>query len=198
MMQSLPTAYGIWHGRYNVDSDANAPWHKLVRANLHPVRDLVDKRTLEIGCGRGGFSCWLSQHEAGRKEIVAADFSAVAIEKASLHATAEQLNSIRWEIADIQSIPHPSNSFNTVFSCETIEHVPNSRLALHEMSRVLKPGGRLFLTCPNYFEVCGLYRTYPRLVGRRYAEVGQPVNNLLIIPIDDALGAERGTQDRQG
>jgi hypothetical protein len=68
-MQSLPAAYDRWHGRYNVDSDANAPWHKLIRANLDPVRDLVDKRILEIGCGRGGFSCWPSQHGAVLKGL---------------------------------------------------------------------------------------------------------------------------------
>src|SRR5713226_2674897 len=161
-MQSLTTAYDQWHGRYQVDSDVSAPWHKLLRANLDPARDIASKRILEIGCGRGGFSCWLSQHDAGPREIVAADFSGVAIEKASSHAAAQKLGNIRWEIADIQNIPHPANSFDTVISCETIEHVPDSRLALREMARVLKPGGRLFLTCPNYLGVFGLYRAYLR------------------------------------
>jgi hypothetical protein len=48
---------------------------------------------------------------------------------------------------------------------------------------VLKPGGRLLVTTPNYLSTFGLYRGYMRLTGRRYTEMGQPINNFLVVPL---------------
>jgi hypothetical protein len=47
---------------------------------------------------------------------------------------------------------------------------------------VLKPGGRLFLTTPNYLSVTGVHRAYRELTGRPYTEGGQPHNNLTMLP----------------
>lgn len=52
-------------------------------------------------------------------------------------------------ISDIQSMPLPDNSFDTVLSFEVIEHVPDPRKALAEVYRVLKPGGKLVMSVPH-------------------------------------------------
>lgn len=83
---------------------------------------------------------------------------------------------------DIQAIAHENESFDTVISCETIEHVPNPQQAVRELSRILKPGGRLFLTTPNYMGLVGLHRIYVGLTGRVYTEEGQPINNFMLLP----------------
>lgn len=175
-------AYEQWHGRLDVDAEANAPWHLLVREHLDLERDVAGKRTLEIGCGRGGFSCWLAANSGGRADIVASDFSSTAVEKGEAYAVERGITGITWEVGDIQRIAHPDASFDTVISCETIEHVPDPALAVRELARVLKPAGRLFLTTPNYLGATGLYRGYLRMVGRRYTEEGQPINNFNTLP----------------
>ncbi|TMC46506.1 MAG: methyltransferase domain-containing protein, partial [Chloroflexi bacterium] len=81
-----------------------------------------------------------------------------------------------------QSLGHPDGSFDTVISCETIEHLPDPRAAIAEFWRVLKPGGRLLLTAPNYMGPMGLYRAYARVIGRPYTEEGQPINNFVLLP----------------
>jgi len=41
------------------------------------------------------------------------------------------------------------NFFDVIISFETIEHIQNLSLAVKEMYRVLKPNGKLIITCPN-------------------------------------------------
>jgi ubiquinone/menaquinone biosynthesis C-methylase UbiE len=179
-------AYEVWHDHYEVDSDTDTPWHRLVKAHLSPARDLAGKRVLEIACGRGGFACWLASQSERPTEIVAADFSATAVQKGRAFAVERGLSGITWQTGDIQDIAHDDASFDTVISCETIEHVPDPRRALAELARVLKPGGRLLLTTPNYLGTMGLYRGYMRLTGRRFTEEGQPINNFMLLPLTRA------------
>ncbi len=57
-------------------------------------------------------------------------------------------------------LPYASESFDVVLSHEVIEHVQDDVLAAREMVRVLRPGGRLILFCPNRWypvETHGIY-----------------------------------------
>lgn len=59
-----------------------------------------------------------------------------------------------------EALPYPSGSFDVVVSHEVIEHVADDRRAASEMVRVLRPGGRILLFCPNRwfpFETHGHY-----------------------------------------
>src|SRR5882762_7368730 len=78
---SSKSAYEAWHERLAVDSNTDTPWHRLVKTHLTPARDLAGKRVLEIGCGRGGFACWLASHPQRPAEIVATDFAITAVQK---------------------------------------------------------------------------------------------------------------------
>jgi SAM-dependent methyltransferase len=59
-----------------------------------------------------------------------------------------------------ENVPLTSDSFDLVFSHEVLEHVQDDQKAISEMVRVLKPGGRIVLFCPNRgypFETHGHY-----------------------------------------
>jgi SAM-dependent methyltransferase len=59
-----------------------------------------------------------------------------------------------------ESIPLPSSTFDLILSHEVIEHVQDDRAAICEMVRVVKPGGRIALFCPNRgypFETHGIF-----------------------------------------
>jgi len=174
-------AYEKWHAELENDLGDESPWHQLVRRYLDPTNDLMDRRVLEIGCGRGGFAAWLAKHTASPRSVVAADFSEIAIAIAQRSCAGQQAN-LSFVVQDIQALQFDDASFDTVFSCETIEHVPAPRRAVSELARVLKPGGRLFLTTPNYLNAMGLYRGYLRLAGRPFTECGQPINNFTLFP----------------
>ncbi|MEK7497416.1 MAG: methyltransferase domain-containing protein [Patescibacteria group bacterium] len=51
-------------------------------------------------------------------------------------------------ISDILKIPVKSSSFDNILCTEVLEHVPYPDLAIKEMSRILKKGGKLILTAP--------------------------------------------------
>ena len=186
------TAYESWHLRLGVDGESNAPWHQMLKRHFDVERDLAGRRILEIGCGRGGFSYWLASQTPRPAGIVAADFSNTAVSKADTFARARGIPGITWLVGDIESIPHAADSFDVVVSCETIEHVPHPRLALRELARVLRPGGRLYLTCPNYFSLVGWHRIYLWFCRRPFSEEGQPINHFLMLPQTRAWVAQTG------
>jgi SAM-dependent methyltransferase len=174
-------AYEAWHGMHDVDAGADAPWHRLAQDNLP---ELAGRDVLEIGCGRGGFAAWLDGLPEQRRpaSIVAADFSETAVAKARAFGAERKLGRVSFSCADLMGLHFPDASFDVAFSFETIEHVPVPRRALAELHRVLRPGGRLCLTFPNYFGVQGLHRAWREVTGRPWTEGGQPINHFLVLP----------------
>jgi SAM-dependent methyltransferase len=174
-------AYEAWHGMHEVDEAADAPWHLLARSHLP---DVADRRVLEIGCGRGGFSAWLDGlPEAQRPAaILAADFSETAVAKAAAFVARRAGSRVSCVREDLMGLTLPDASVDVAFSFETLEHVPVPRRALAELHRVLRPGGRLCLTFPNYLGMQGLHRAWREATGRPWTEGGQPINHFLVLP----------------
>ncbi len=172
--------YNSWHSSQTEDNDFSAPWHNFVKDQLQ-AGDVIDKILLEIGCGRGGFSNYLFQQYPVMQALYACDYSeaALAIGKAKSLSQSK----IIWQHEDAQKLSFADHTFDTIISCETIEHLPNPRKALAEMHRVLKPGGRFFLTCPNYFNLFGIWCLYRKIIGKPYTEGGQPYVNYIQLPV---------------
>lgn len=176
--------YDEWHARAeSPGAVADTPWHELLFRHLDPARDIAGRRVLEIGCGRGELAARLADLEAPPALYVAADFAGAALGFARRRARgARHSGTLQYAVADMQAIGLDSSTFDTVISCETIEHLPEPVSALREIQRVLRPGGRLFLTTPNYLGVFGAYRIYLRATGRRYTEGGQPICRVTSLP----------------
>lgn len=51
-------------------------------------------------------------------------------------------------VCDVTQISVPDGSFDAVLCTEVLEHAPEPIKAIQEMARVLKPGGKLFVTAP--------------------------------------------------
>lgn len=81
-------------------------------------------------------------------------------------------------------LPFPAGRFDLILSHEVIEHVQDDRLAVAEMVRALRPGGRLVLFCPNRgypFETHGIYWR------GKYHFGNKPLVNYLPRPLRDRL-----------
>jgi SAM-dependent methyltransferase len=59
-----------------------------------------------------------------------------------------------------ERLPFPAACFDMILSHEVLEHVQDDRQSVHEMVRVLRPGGRIAIFVPNRgypFETHGIY-----------------------------------------
>ena len=83
-----------------------------------------------------------------------------------------------------ERLPYANASFDAVLSNEVIEHVQDDRAAVAEMARVLRPGGRLLLFCPNRWYPVEQHGIYWR---GRYVFGNIPLVNYLPNPLRNRL-----------
>ena len=55
-------------------------------------------------------------------------------------------------VCDLKSIPVEAARFDAVVCTQVMEHVPEPQAVIAEFSRVLRPGGALWLSAPLYYE----------------------------------------------
>lgn len=88
-------------------------------------------------------------------------------------------------------LPYPDASFDYVFSLEGIEHFEAPFPFVRELCRVLKPGGKLYLSTPNTFSVdarikyllSGYFPRFRPLMLEPDKVMDQPVDDAHISPI---------------
>jgi ubiquinone/menaquinone biosynthesis C-methylase UbiE len=96
-------------------------------------------RALDLGVGDGRVATAIHA-----THLVGADVSQVALDRARKRLPDAELVLIEPD----EPLPFADNEFDLVTCIETLEHVRDVQLALSEIRRVLRPGGRLALTTP--------------------------------------------------
>ena len=127
---------------------------------------------LDLGCGFGRHA-----FEAYRRgaHVVAVDRSTEEVEQvtAMFRAMAQAgeapgdtvASAVR---ADLLALPFPDASFDVVMASEVLEHIPADEIAMAEIARVVRPGGRVAVTVPRFWpeRVCwALSRDYHDVAG---------------------------------
>lgn len=95
---------------------------------------------LEAGCGVGAYSSQIRRRYSLYVEAFDVEFERVR---------EARIDTPHALVAAAEALPYRADLFDTILSNEVIEHVSDDRRAVEEMVRVLKPGGRLVLFCPN-------------------------------------------------
>jgi SAM-dependent methyltransferase len=99
-------------------------------------------RVLEAGCGNGAQTVVLGRNSP-EASFVSIDISSTSLVEAQARATAAGLTHFEFRQADILALPFEPETFDHVFVCFVLEHLPQAEQALAALKRVLRPGGTI-------------------------------------------------------
>ena len=110
---------------------------------LHADTGFPDGSTvLEAGCGTGAQTVAIAQRSKGAR-IVAVDVSAASLAEAQIRVSAAGCGNVEFRQADLRALPFAPASFDHVFLCFVLEHLPDPAAALAGLRPLLRPGGTI-------------------------------------------------------
>lgn len=118
----------------------------LSRDEIHDkVIEMIEKeprgKTLDVPAGTGIL--------ADRLRKIGFDVSCCDIDVSYFSAP-----DLSLDVGDLnQSLPYSSTSFDLITCIEGVEHLENPFNAVREFYRLLKPGGKVILSLPNYLNI---------------------------------------------
>lgn len=103
---------------------------------------LAEAWVLELGAGQGGYSRLLAERA---KRFLAADIS--------FEIFAEK-GQVPFQVMDVQQpFPLRTGSIDLIYSSSLIEHLAEPQNLIREAFRVLRPGGRFYLSFPPFYSL---------------------------------------------
>ena len=132
------------------------------------VENIANKKVLEIGCGLGWFALNCVEKNIGH-------YVGIEHQKHNLIAAKKNISDshIEFHEASALELPYPDQSFDTIVIFDVIEHLPidNELPLFNEMFRVLKEGGKIFLTTPYASMISKFADPAYWLIGHRHYSI---------------------------
>ena len=110
-----------------------------VRAVLDWCGDLTGKTVADVGCGKGRFARIVKERNPGALVV------GIDIAEAMLRSVPSTVSAVAGSLT---GIPLASGSCDAAYATESLEHAVEIDSAVAELCRILKPGGRMFITAP--------------------------------------------------
>lgn len=144
--RSSPEAYAAWErdtGRAVFESQFGAG----------RLRGLV---VLDAACGPGGKTAWYAEDGAAR--VIGVDLAPAHLGAAARFAAARGVaGRTRFVAADAARLPLRDAGLDAVTANDAVEHFGDPGAVLAELARVLRPGGRMFVTFPPFYSARGAH-----------------------------------------
>jgi len=103
-----------------------------------------NSKVLDAGCGEGSTAMRLA--DKYKLKVTGVDLLDFNIATAKRKASESSLtDSLSFKLGNYLRLDYPDNSFDGLYTMETLVHAPDYKAALKEFKRVLKPGGRIVL-----------------------------------------------------
>jgi SAM-dependent methyltransferase len=127
--------------------DATAQWpatQQLRAWERKHLRLVEGEHLLDVGCGRGEAALALATALGKTGGVVGVDASAEMLRVARANATGAGCH-VRFSIGDACALDEANDSFDAVRSERTLQWITDPPVAVGEMTRVVRPGGRVSL-----------------------------------------------------
>jgi len=95
---------------------------------------------LEAGCGVGAQTVVLAARNP-EVEIVSLEISGDSLARAEERVREQGLCNVRFQQGDLYDPPFEDRTFDHLFLCFVLEHLPDVPVALRRLSRLIRPGG---------------------------------------------------------
>jgi ubiquinone/menaquinone biosynthesis C-methylase UbiE len=122
--------------RLALQEQRSADLAERVRRLLGPFTG--KEAALDAGCGTGSLALALAPHVA---EVVGVDTREDYLEAARAAAP----SNVRFQAADVMRLPFGYAEFDLVCCHRVLHHVRRPELAVSELARVARPGGKIFI-----------------------------------------------------
>lgn len=129
-------AYTEWRGDHLAHS-----WSKF------DDRDIQGKQVIDFGSGQGNLAFFLAENKAPTR-MVGVELHEPSVQRARARipqANLPQGVELEFVVGNIDGMPLPDQSFDTLLAFDCMEHVMQPRAVLMDWARVLRPGGRALL-----------------------------------------------------
>lgn len=147
------------------------PTHRIGLTNfirekvlLSCVNNWEGLKVLDVGCAAGSqLYSIASQIQYGH----GVDIAQSLIDAAILYSKEHKFKNLEFSRGEIEQLAFDDESFDIVICGEVLEHVFDKDIALRELLRVLKPGGKLLISIPNLNADGTWWGRFMRLIGVR-------------------------------
>ena len=131
------------HGRSDREAERlNYQASKLAELLHQGTRYPQGSRVLEAACGVGAQTIILARNSPGA-EFVSIDISPESLIRAKLRVSEEGITNVTFRQADVCHLPFGPETFDHIFVCFLLEHLPDPLLTLKGMKEILRPGGTI-------------------------------------------------------
>jgi ubiquinone/menaquinone biosynthesis C-methylase UbiE len=147
-------------------------WHR----NLSPAQDkLIEfadirpgENIIDIACGTGLVSFRAAELTGKNGFVLGTDISDKMVELSNSQALEKNISNIRFERMEAESLKAPEENFDLALCALGLMYVTDPAIALKEMYKILKPGGRAVAAVWGRRNNCGWAEIF-EIVDRRVA-----------------------------
>lgn len=133
---------------------------------------------LDCGCGTGDTLAIIARL-ISPGEAYGGDISQTMLKTAQRHITDEARN-LHFDYMDVKSLPFPDKQFDRVTATQLLVHVPDPRLAFHEICRVTKQNGLVAIGDMDWDTI--VFGSSDKELGRRFTRLfSDGIRNGLVV-----------------
>ncbi|RQP25799.1 class I SAM-dependent methyltransferase [Piscinibacter terrae] len=139
----MTSSYSYVHGYQARESERLQDQADVLAELLHSdTRYPPGSRVLEAGCGIGSQTVTLASRSPDA-QFTSIDISAHSLQRARHRVQSAGLCNVQFQQADLLALPFEPQSFDHVFVCFVLEHLPDPLLALRHLHELIRPGGSI-------------------------------------------------------